>query len=246
MERLDPAKLPDHIAIIPDGNGRWAQARGLPRIEGHRRGSEVVRETVRAIHELGIPMFTLYAFSTENWDRPQGEVDSLMTLLDHYVKSEADELVEQGIRVELMGRPDELRPELARQLEVLQRRTESNGEMRLAFALSYSGRAELVDAMRAIARKAEAGELDPDALDEKEIRDHLYLPDWPDPDLLIRFGDEHRVSNFMLWQLAYTELYFSPTPWPDVDKQELVDALLAFQRRERRRGRTSAQVREQS
>ncbi len=236
MERLDPAKLPDHIAIIPDGNGRWAQARGLPRIEGHRRGSEVVRETVRAIHELGIPMFTLYAFSTENWDRPQGEVDSLMTLLDHYVKSEADELVEQGIRVELMGRPDELRPELARQLEVLQRRTESNGEMRLAFALSYSGRAELVDAMRAIARQAEAGELDPDALDEKEIRDHLYLPDWPDPDLLIRFGGEHRLSNFFPWHSTYAELVFIETLWPDFRGWHLYSAVREYQSRRRRKG----------
>ncbi len=244
MPRLDPHKLPQHVAIIPDGNGRWAEARGLPREEGHRRGTEVVREVVRTVHELGIKMLTLYAFSTENWDRPSAEVQSLMALLEHYLRSDAEELDRNGIRVEVIGRVHELDPAIQRELERLQRRTEGNDEMRLAFALSYSGRIEIVDAARALAREAESGRLDPDAIDEKTLREAMYLPDWPDPDLLIRFGDEHRVSNFLLWQLAYTELYFTSTLWPDVSKHELVEALEAYQQRERRLGKTSAQIRD--
>ncbi len=246
MARLDPEKLPQHVAIIPDGNGRWAEARGLPRVEGHRRGTELVREAVRAAHDLGIKMLTLFAFSSENWERPTSEVQSLMMLLEGYLRRDADELDENGIRVEVIGRVDRLDPGIQRELERMQRRTEGNDEMRLAFALSYSGRTELVDAVRAIAREAESGRLDPEAIDEKTIRDQLYLPDWPDPDLLIRFGDEARVSNFLLWQIAYTELYFTPTLWPDFTKDRLVDALLAYQRRERRLGRTGDQVRQGS
>lgn len=243
MTRLDPAKLPRHVAIIPDGNGRWGEARGLSREEGHRRGTEVVKEAVRAAHELGIRMLTLFAFSTENWERPEAEVRWLMTLLKSYLQRETQELCENGIRVEVLGRSNELEPEIQRELERLQRMTEGNDEMRLAFALSYSGRAELVDAVRAVARAVEGGRLDSDALDEKSIRDRLYLPDWPDPELLIRFGGEHRLSNFLLWEFAYTELYFTPTLWPDFTKQTLVEALLWYQQRERRHGRTSAQVR---
>lgn len=244
MALLDPDKIPHHVAIIPDGNGRWAEARGLGRQEGHRRGTEVVREAVRAAHELGIDMLTLYAFSTENWERPSEEVGWLMSLLEHYLRTEADELASQGIRVEVIGRVESLDPVIQRHVETLQRRTESNDEMRLAFALSYSGRAELADAARAIARDVEAGRLDPDAIDEKTVRDHLYLPDWPDPDLLIRFGAEHRVSNFLLWQIAYTELYVTDTLWPDFTKDDLVQALYAYQQRERRHGRTGDQIRE--
>jgi len=246
MARLDPTRLPRHVAIIPDGNGRWAESRGLPREEGHRRGTEMVREAVRAAHELGVPMLTLYAFSTENWERPSGEVQGLMRLLQHYLTAEADELVSNGIRVEVIGRPKELSPEIQAPLDALLARSEGNDEMRLAFALSYSGRTELVDAVRSLAREAEAGRIDVDAIDEKAIRDRLYLPDWPDPDLLIRFGDERRVSNFLLWQLAYTELYFTSTLWPDFTKEELVEALVFYQQRERRLGRTGAQVRSET
>jgi undecaprenyl diphosphate synthase len=246
MARLDPTRLPRHVAIIPDGNGRWAESRGLPRAEGHRRGTEMVRECVRAAHELGISMLTLYAFSTENWERPSGEVQGLMRLLQHYLTAEADELVSNGIRVEVIGRPDELSPEIQAPLDALLARSEGNDEMRLAFALSYSGRTELVDAVRALVREAEAGRIDADAVDEKAIHDRLYLPDWPDPDLLIRFGDERRISNFLLWQLAYTELYFTSTLWPDFTKEELVEALAFYQQRERRLGRTGAQVRSET
>lgn len=243
MARLDPEKIPRHVAIIPDGNGRWAESRGLPREEGHRAGTEAVREIVRAAHELGVERLTLYAFSTENWARPEEEVDAIMGLLESYLRGEADELHRNGIRVEAAGRVHELTPGIQAELAALIRRTEANDEMRLAFALSYSGRTELVDAARGIARAVESGRLDPDAIDEKMLQGFLYLPDWPDPDLLIRAGDESRVSNFLLWQMAYTEFYMTSTLWPDFTKRHFVDALLEYQRRERRLGKTSAQVR---
>jgi undecaprenyl diphosphate synthase len=243
MARLDPDKLPRHVAIIPDGNGRWAESRGLPRLEGHRRGTEAVRTAVRSCHELGIRLLTLYAFSVENWRRPQEEVRAIMGLLESYIDSEADELAANGIQVRTIGRVQDLRPELQQRIDRLMRRTEDNDEMRLTFALSYSGRGEIVDAVRKIARSVELGGLDPDAIDEKFVAQHLYAPDLPDPDLLIRTGDEHRISNFLLWQLAYTELWVTERLWPDFRKQDLVDALVAYQGRERRFGQTSEQVR---
>ena len=243
MPRIDPAKLPRHIAIIPDGNGRWAEARGLSREEGHRRGSDVVRDVVRASHELGVRMLTLYAFSQENWARPPDEVEALMLLLEHYLHKEADDLVENGIRVEAVGRLEELDGRVQRALETVIRRTEGQDEMRMVFALSYSGRAELVDAVRALARDVASGSLDPEAIDEKCLQRFLYAPHLPEPDLLIRSGGEHRVSNFLLWQLAYTEIYVTDALWPDFTKRHLVDALEWFQQRERRLGKTGAQVR---
>jgi len=244
MAKLDPQKIPSHVAIIPDGNGRWAEARGLPREEGHRRGTEVVREIVRAAHELGVKYLTLYAFSTENWARPKTEVEALMRLLEGYLNDETDELHRNGIRVEVLGDVQDLSPVLQQKIEDVVRRTETNDEMRMAFALSYSGRSEIVRASRGMARAVEAGRLDPEAIDEKTVASFLYLPDWPDPDLLIRPGEEHRVSNFLLWQLAYTEFYHLPTLWPDFTKSHFVEALLEYQQRERRRGKTGAQVRE--
>ena len=243
MARLDPANIPRHVAIIPDGNGRWAQARGLPRDVGHSRGTEVVREIVRAAHELGIKQLTIYAFSTENWERPHEEVEAIMALLDHYISEEADELDENGIQVRVIGRVQLLRPKILRAVETLVTRTASNDQMVLVFALSYSGRTEIVDAVRGIARRVESGHLDPEAIEEKDIREHLYAPDLPDPDLLIRTGVEHRISNFLLWQLAYTELWMTDALWPDFTKRDLVDALVEYQRRERRFGRTGAQIR---
>jgi undecaprenyl diphosphate synthase len=246
MERLDPRKLPRHVAIIPDGNGRWAESRGLPRIEGHRRGSEQVREIVRAAHELGIQMLTMYAFSQENWERPQLEVDALMELLERYLRKEADELHANGIRLQAIGRLETLPSGVRRELDQLVKRSEGNAEMRLTFALSYGGRSEIVDAVRRIARAVEARELDPDAIDEKCFEGFLYAPDLPHPDLLIRTGDERRVSNYLLWQLAYTELFFVDKLWPDFGKLDLVDALQAYARRERRFGRTGAQLRDET
>ncbi len=246
MGRLDSASIPRHVAIIPDGNGRWAENRGLARNEGHGRGTEVVREIVRAAHELGIKELTIYAFSMENWDRPQDEIDAIMGLLSRYIRHETDELERNGVRVQAIGRLDMLSPKLQRAIRGLEKRTADNDEMLLTFALSYSGRSELVDAMRGIAREVESGRLDPEAIEEKDIREHLYAPDLRDPDLLIRTGVEHRISNFMLWQLAYTELWITDALWPDFTKRDLVDAVHAYQRRERRFGRTGAQVRKGS
>jgi len=244
VQRLDASKIPHHVAIIPDGNGRWAESRGLPRNFGHKQGTEAVRDVVRAAHELGIQRLTIYAFSTENWARPREEVDAIMDLLDRYITAETDYLVRNGIKVEVIGRQQMLDPRIQSRLAEVVRRTEGNDEMRLYFALSYSGRAEIVDAVRSIARAVESGDLEPEAIDEKCVQAHLYAPEVPDPDLLIRTGGEHRVSNFLLWQLAYTELWTSETLWPDFTKRDLVDALSAYQQRERRFGRTGAQTRE--
>jgi undecaprenyl diphosphate synthase len=246
MARLKPENLPHHVAIIPDGNGRWAAERGLPRALGHQQGAEAVRETVRAAHELGVRILTFYAFSRDNWRRPPDEVSAIMSMFQRYMREEADELVRNGIRVEAIGRLEELDSATREALRVLVERTENNDEMRLCFALSYTGRTEIVDAVRRIARGVEAGLLEPDAIDEKTIQQHLYAPDLPNPDLLVRTGDEFRVSNFVLWQLSYAELYFTPLYWPDFTKSALVDAIAHYQTRERRFGQTSAQVRTRS
>jgi undecaprenyl diphosphate synthase len=246
MSRLEPAKLPRHVAIIPDGNGRWAEARGLPRNEGHRVGTETMREVVRAAHELGIRWLTVYAFSQENRGRPPEEVDAIMDLLASYVDRETDELLRNGIRLRAIGRLGDLPRRVQERVERTVRLSESNAEMTLTFALAYGGRAELVDAARRLAREVESGRLESDAIDEKAFQSALYAPDLPDPDLLIRTGVENRISNFLLWQLSYTELYFSEVLWPDFGKEHLVAALRAYQARERRFGKTSEQVRERS
>ncbi|MFQ5696814.1 MAG: polyprenyl diphosphate synthase [Myxococcota bacterium] len=243
MARLDPDKLPFHVAIIPDGNGRWAECRGLARLEGHRRGTENVRTVMRAAHELGIRALTFYAFSIENWRRPEAEVDGLMDLLADYLAREAEELMRNGIRLQAIGRLRDLPPRLVRELEAVVARTEGNEEMLVTFALSYSGRTEVVDAARRLAREVESGRVEADAIDEKCFESYLYAPGMPDPDLLIRTGGESRISNCLMWQLAYSELYFSGKMWPDFAKADLVEALVAFQARERRFGRTGEQIR---
>jgi undecaprenyl diphosphate synthase len=243
MSALDPDKIPRHVAVIPDGNGRWAEARGLAREEGHARGVEVVREVVEAAHELGVRFLTLYAFSMENWGRPTEEVNALMRLLERYLQRETGDLVDRGVRVRAIGRLEMLRPHLQSAVRDLVKRTEANTAMVLTFALSYSGRTEIVDALRRLARAVEAGQLEPEAIDEKALHMHLYAPDLPDPDLLIRTGGERRVSNFLLWQLAYTELWSTDVLWPDFTRGDLEAALLEYQRRERRFGQTGAQAR---
>jgi undecaprenyl diphosphate synthase len=241
--RLDARDIPRHVAIIMDGNGRWAEARGLTRIEGHRQGLESVRSVVRAAHELGIGFLTLYAFSLENWNRPKPEVEELMRLLERYLESELDEVMRNGIRVRAIGRLDRLPAAVRRKVDEAAQRTRANREMQLVFAVSYGGRAEIVDAARRLLRDAELGKVDPERLDEKTFAAYLYDPEIPDPDLLIRTGGERRVSNFLLWQIAYTELFVSDVRWPDFRKSHLVEALLDYQGRERRFGLTSAQVR---
>ena len=241
--RIRADALPRHVAIIMDGNGRWAERRGLDRIEGHRAGIESVRAVVRAAHELGVLQLTLYAFSTENWSRPKGEVDALMELLSRYLESELDELDRNGIQLRAMGRLERLPVGVRQSLEHAIERTRDNREMVILFALSYGGRSEIVDAARRVAREAEQGKLDPEQIDEKVFGEYLYAPDLPDPDLLIRTGGESRVSNFLLWQIAYTEIHVTEVMWPDFRKSDLVEAILSYQNRERRYGLTSAQVR---
>jgi len=241
--RLHRDRLPRHVAIIMDGNGRWAEARGLERNAGHREGVEAVKAVVRAANEIGLPRLTLYSFSSENWDRPKGEVQELMRLLDHYLETEVDEVMRNGIRIDAVGRLDRLPPNVRKRLHEVMERSAGNREMTLVFALSYGGRQEIVDAARALLRDAEQGKISADTLDEKTFAAYLYGGDAPDPDLLIRTGGELRVSNFLLWQIAYAEIHCTATMWPDFRKEHLVEALLDYQGRERRFGLTGEQVR---
>ena len=236
-------RVPRHVAIIMDGNGRWAEARGLSRNEGHRQGLETVREVVRAAGDLGVDVLTLYAFSLENWNRPQAEVAELMRLLDHYLEVELEEVIANDIRVRVIGRLDRIPPSVRRRVEDAVERTRDARGRTLVFALSYGGRQEIVDAAKRLVRDAELGRLDAEHLDEKTFADYLYAPDLPDPDLMIRTGAESRVSNFLLWQIAYAEIYTTDVMWPDFRKENLAEALRDYQQRERRFGLTGAQVR---
>ena len=244
---LEPAefgitRVPRHVAIIMDGNGRWANKRGMPRIEGHRQGANSVRTALRTAYRLGVEYLTLYAFSEQNWGRPEDEVEGLMGLLLHHLRIEQEELMERGIRFRGMGELDKLPPKILGELRAFEKRSEDNEDMQLTIALSYGGRLELVRAARLIAAKVAAGELEVDAIDESTLGRHLYLGDLPDPDLMIRTSGEMRVSNFMLWQLAYTELYVTDTFWPDFGQDAFIEALKEYSRRERRFGLTGAQA----
>lgn len=230
--RLDFARLPAHVAIIMDGNGRWATRRHLPRVEGHRAAIDAVRDAVQTSARVGIPVLTLYAFSVENWKRPHAEVSTLMLLLKRYLRSEIGTLVENDIRFKVLGRPDELAPDVRKALASATEQTAGNGGMQFNIALNYSGRAEIVDAVR---RLAEAG-VDPAGLDEKRFSEFLYTAGQPDPDLLIRTSGEMRVSNFLLWQIAYSEIWVTDTLWPDFRCRHLLEALVAYQKRDRRYG----------
>ncbi|MEE8166249.1 MAG: isoprenyl transferase [Myxococcota bacterium] len=240
---LDEDRIPRHVAVIMDGNGRWAQCRGLERSAGHREGIESVREIIRACRDYGVEFLTLYAFSIENWSRPRGEVSELMRLLEGYLETELDEVMGYDARVRSIGRLDRLPPSTRRAVENAVRKTACNRGMQLIFALSYGGRAELVDAARHMMRDAEAGKIDPEDLDEKAFATYLYAPDLPDPDLLIRTGSEQRISNFLLWQIAYSELHLSQKMWPEFRRADFEKALADYQGRERRFGLTGEQVR---
>ena len=232
LEELDPRRLPRHVAIIMDGNGRWARQRCLPRVAGHRAGVRAVRETVEIAARLGIEILTLYAFSQENWKRPATEVGTLMALLREFLKKELNELVGNNIRLSVIGRTNELEPAVRRDVERALETTASNEGMELCVALSYGGRTEILDACRSIVRSG----LDVEQLDSATFASHLYTAGRPDPDLLIRTSGEMRVSNFLLWQIAYTEIWVTETLWPDFRRRQLFEALLEFQRRERRYG----------
>jgi undecaprenyl diphosphate synthase len=233
---LDTTKLPAHVAIIMDGNGRWAKKRLLNRINGHEKGSETVRTIVRTCRQIGISYLTLYAFSTENWQRPKTEVKALMALLKKFLQSERKEMVENNIRLRAIGQLDRLPTEVRETLDQTMAATREQTGMNRILALSYGGRAEIVRMVREVAEKIKLGIIDPQAVNEGLVSDHLYTRDIPDPDLLIRTSGEMRISNFLLWQIAYTELFVTTTLWPDFSKEELLQILKDFQARVRRFG----------
>ena len=232
--------VPRHVAIIMDGNGRWARERLLPRPLGHRSGMKAVREVVEGALQAGVEYLSLFAFSQENWQRPATEVGALMSLLEEYIAREIDELRDQGVRVRVLGDLARLTPAAARAVERVVGETAAGAKLTLNLFISYGSRAELVRAVRAIAEDVAAGRLAPQDVDDAAISARLYTADCPDPDLLIRTSGELRISNFLLWQIAYTELFISPVLWPDFSQRELYEAILAYQGRERRFGRVSA------
>ena len=234
-------RLPRHVAVIMDGNGRWAQRRGLSRIEGHKRGKEAVRKIVEASRELGLSYLTLYAFSSENWQRPPHEVRALMGLLNRYLRTEMRRMMRYDIRLRAIGKLERLPANVRKSLLDAVDATRANTGLTVILAVSYSAREEIVSAVQALAQDVHAGRLDPRRIDEQTVERFLWTSDIPAPDLLIRTSGEFRVSNFMLWQLAYTELYVTDTLWPDFDREAFEHALAEYQHRDRRFGRTSEQ-----
>jgi undecaprenyl diphosphate synthase len=230
------ASLPQHVAVIMDGNGRWARERHLPRVEGHRRGAESAKTIIRTAGEVGIKYLTLYAFSVENWNRPKDEVAALMKYLIHYLKVETPDLNKNNVRLETIGQIHRLPENVQEQLKKSIATLAKNNGLTLVLALSYGGRTEIVDSVRAIAREVKAGKLDPDAITEKTFSQHLYTRNYPDPDLLIRTSGEMRVSNFLLWQISYAELVITPTLWPDFRRPQFFAALDEYAKRHRRFG----------
>jgi undecaprenyl diphosphate synthase len=242
MDRLDKTNLPRHIAIIMDGNGRWAQNHSLGRIAGHRKGAESVRKVVEACRAIGISYLTLYAFSSENWSRPEKEVSALMSLLERYLKSEVKVMIKNNIRLLTIGDtaalPEQVRAVLGDTIE----KTAGNTAMTLVLALNYGSHDEILEAVRKLVEQALQGKIDASDITAERFQGYLYTKGMPDPDLLIRTSGEYRLSNFLMWQTAYTEFYFTDTLWPDFREEQLIEAILEFQRRERRFGMTSDQV----
>lgn len=233
---LDLARVPAHIAIIMDGNGRWAAARGLPRAAGHRAGLDTVRRIIEACREYRVRVLTLYAFSTENWRRPPGEVEALMRLLGEALADEVNDLMEAGVQFRMSGDLDTLEPLLRQQVEQVVALTRDNTSLVLNIAYNYGGRAEIIDAVRRLGQDLASGRITPQTIDEAAVGRYLYTAGLPDPDLLIRTGGEQRVSNFLLWQIAYTELYFCDVYWPDFEKSHFLAAIADYQQRRRRFG----------
>ena len=232
----DLASGPHHVAIIMDGNGRWAKARSLPRVAGHRRGADAVRRVVRGAGELGIPVLTLFAFSTENWTRPAEEVNDLMGLLRHYLRNELEELHRNGAQLRVIGNREGLAPDIVRDIADAEKLTRGNARIDVNICINYGARDEILQATRSLARRVTAGELSADDIDEVRFERELLTAGVPDPDLLIRTSGEQRISNFLLWQCAYAELVFVDTLWPDFGKDHLEQAIAEFRRRERRYG----------
>ncbi len=242
MAEIDKQRLPRHVAIIMDGNGRWATQRGLTRVTGHRRGRDSVNDVVEAARRLGIEYLSLYAFSTENWQRPRDEVAALMRFLRHFLAAELKKMMKNGIRLLAIGNLRKLPREVQAALKQTIEDTRHNTGMTVILAVSYGSREEITDAVRAIARRVRRGDLEPEDVDQELVASHLGTAGVPDPDLLIRTSGEMRISNFLLWQIAYTEIYVTDTLWPDFREREFLDAIAHFQRRQRRFGRTGEQA----
>jgi len=241
-DHIDPSKLPQHIAVIMDGNGRWAKKKGAMRIFGHRNAIQAVRDVTEGSAELGIKYLTLYAFSTENWSRPKAEVDGLMELLVNTIKQEIGTLMENKVKLACIGNRASLPKDCQENLQWAIDKTSQNTGMTLMLALSYSGRWEITQAVKSLAMAVKEGEIDPSAINEQLIENYLCTSGIPDPELLIRTSGEMRISNFLLWQIAYTELYITPTLWPDFRRENLYEAIWSYQQRERRFGKTSEQL----
>jgi len=242
MLKIDQNNLPRHIAIIMDGNGRWAKQHAMGRIRGHKKGAQAVRTVVTACREIGIPYLTLFAFSSENWGRPNEEINALMSLLEDYLDKEASILQKQEIMLTTIGNIERLYPPVKEKLLEVKKLTEHNRKMVLNLALSYGSRDEIIFAIKKMISDNRSGKLDIDDIDDDTVGRYLFTSNIPDPDLLIRTSDEYRISNFLLWQLAYTELYFTDVLWPDFKKDDLLKAIAVYQRRERRFGLTSEQI----
>jgi undecaprenyl diphosphate synthase len=241
-ELIDPSNVPQHIAVIMDGNGRWAKQQGAARVFGHRSAIKAVREVTEGCAELGVKFLTLYAFSTENWNRPKFEVDALMTLLVHTIKGEIKTLMDNNVRLATIGQTDSLPADCRRELADAIQATQQNTGLTLILALSYSGRWEILQAARQLAIAVRDGQIQPEQINEALFSQHLATGGIPDPELMIRTSGEMRISNFMLWQLAYSELYMPEVLWPDFRKKHLHEAILSYQQRERRFGKTSEQL----
>ena len=243
-DRLDRIRLhgdlPAHVAVIMDGNGRWASERGLPRHLGHREGMKAVRETISGAVEVGVDILTLFAFSTENWNRPRQEVSALMRLLEHYARKERDELVRQGVEVHVLGELERVDEATRRAVDSIVSGTRGGTALRLNLMISYGGREEIVRSTKILAERVRTGEISPEDIDEEALEDTLFTRGLAPPDLLIRTSGEYRISNFMLWQLAYTELHITPVLWPDFGRENLYEAILDYQRRDRRFGRVES------
>ncbi len=244
MEKeIDKNNLPKHLAIIMDGNGRWAKNQGMLRVFGHEKGTKSVKQTVESCAKFGIEFLTLYAFSTENWNRPKIEVDTLMKLLVSTLKKELKTLQSNNIRLNAIGNLDNLPTGVRKELTEVIEKTKTNNRMTLTLALSYGSRDEIINAVKIISEKVKNNIISVDAIEESIINQHLYTQNMPDVDLLIRTSGEHRISNFLLWQIAYAEFYFTDVLWPDFNEEELYKAILSYQKRERRFGKTSEQIR---
>ncbi len=245
QQSIDSQNLPRHIAIIMDGNGRWAQEKGEDRLYGHLHGVESVRNIVEGAAEIGLQYLTLYAFSTENWNRPEDEVSGLMEILIDTIRQEVPTLNKNNIRLHVIGDLNMLPPNAAAELQEALKETATNTGLNLIMALSYSSRWEILNAVKSIAAHVKEGKLDPETITASTLQQHLCTSDFPDPELMIRTSGEYRISNFLLYQLAYAELYFTNTLWPDFRKENLYEAILDFQQRERRFGKTGAQIKQE-